>query len=290
MKFTNIPVTAMDNIQLNAGMLLSEFDISTRTLDRSKQIGATTGGVNFTATPTTSDYGADIDNCPTNVLELKRLDSWDVTMGGTFISANTATAKYLVGAAGLDTSISGVDHIQPRNDLEVADFQDIWWVGDYSTKNGDTNGGGIAIKLHNALSTGGFQIQSTNKGKGQFAFTFTGHYSINAQDTPPFDIYIWEGTDEPSPEPPTPTTYTVTNTLTHVVNSNEATSVTAEAAYSATLSAEEGYSLAESGASVEVTMGGTDITATAYTAETGAVAIASVTGNIVITAVAVESL
>lgn len=282
MKFTNIPITAMDNIQLNAGMLLSEFDIATRTLDRSKQIGATTGGVNFTATPTTSDYGEDIDNCPTNVLELKRLDSWEVTMGGTFISANTSTAKYLVGAADEDTSIEGVSHLAPRNDLLTTDFKDIWWVGDYSTKNGNQNGGGIAIKLHNALSTGGFQIQSTNKGKGQFAFTFTGHYSINSQDTPPFDIYIWSGQDEPDE----PVTYDITLALTHVTSSNDATSVEAGANYSTTLTADTGYTL--TGGTVTVEMNGVDVTASAYAPATGTVTLVGVTGDIEITASAVE--
>lgn len=282
MKFTNIPITAMDNIQLNAGMLLSKFDIETRTLDRSKQIGATTGGVNFTATPTTSDYGADIDNCPTNVLELKRLDSWEVTMGGTFISANTATAQYLVGAADLDTSITGVDHLAPRNDLLTTDFKDIWWVGDYSTKNGNQNGGGIAIKLHNALSTGGFQIQSTNKGKGQFAFTFTGHYSINSQDTPPFDIYIWSGQDEPDE----PVTYDITLALTNVTSSNDATSVEAGANYSTTLTADTGYTL--TGGTVTVEMNGEDVTASAYAPATGTITLVGVTGDIEITASAVE--
>ena len=48
----------------------------------------------------------------------------------------------------------------------------------------------------NGLSTGGFQLKTGDKSKGQFTFEFTGHYSINAQDTPPFEIYIKAGTDE----------------------------------------------------------------------------------------------
>ena len=75
---------------------------------------------------------------------------------------------------------------------------------------------------------------------------------------------------------------TITNTLTHVTNSNAATSIENETAYSATLSADTGYTLD----SVTVTMGGTDITSTAYS--DGGVSIASVTGDIVITAVATK--
>lgn len=195
MKFTRIPETAFQTLQLNAGILLSDFTPGTGTVDETDLLGATTGGVNFTATPTYSDFGEDIDNCPVNVLELKRLDSWEVTMSGTFITIDTNAAKRLIGAASIDTS--DATKVTPRNDLLTTDFQDLWWVGDYSDKNGDTNGGYVAIHMLNGLSTGGFQLQSGNREKGQFAFEFTGHYSIEAQDTVPFEVYIKTGTDEP---------------------------------------------------------------------------------------------
>ena len=195
MKFTRIPETAFQNLQLNAGILLSDFTPGTGTVEETDLLGATSGGVNFTATPTFSDFGEDIDNCPVNVLELKRLDSWEVTMSGTFITVDTTLAKRLIGAADIDTS--DATKVTPRNDLLETDFNDIWWVGDYSDKNGDTNGGYAAIHMLNGLSTGGFQLQSGNREKGQFSFEFTGHYSIEAQDKVPFEVYIKAGTDEP---------------------------------------------------------------------------------------------
>ena len=73
---------------------------------------------------------------------------------------------------------------------------DLWWVGDYSDKNGATNGGFVAIHVRNALNTGGFQLQSGDKSKGQFAFEFTGHYSIEAQDVVPYEVYIKAGSAE----------------------------------------------------------------------------------------------
>lgn len=115
-------------------------------------------------------------------------------MSGTFVAADTAIAKRLVGAADIDTQ--DTTKVTPRNDLADADFSDIWFVGDYSDQNGEANGGFIAIKLINALSTGGFQLQTSDKAKGQFSFTFTGHYSIVAQGTVPFEIYIKAGTAE----------------------------------------------------------------------------------------------
>lgn len=194
MKFTKIPSDAFQKLQINAGILTTDFTPATGTIGAAGQIGATTGGVSFTATPTYSDYGEDIDNCPKNMKELKKLESWEATISGTFVNADTAIAKMLVGAADIGTS--DTTKITPRNDVLASDFETIWLVGDYSDKNGETNGGFIAIKLINALSTGGFQIQTADKAKGQFAFTFTGHYSMDAQDTPPFEIYIKAGTAE----------------------------------------------------------------------------------------------
>ena len=194
MKFTKLPSDAFQKLQISAGRLTTDFTPATGTIGEAGQIGATTGGVNFTATPTYSDFGEDIDNCPKNMKELKKLDSWEAKMTGTFVNADTAIAKRLCGAADIGTT--DTTKVTPRNDLKDADFDDIWLVGDYSDKNGETNGGFIAIKLLNALSTGGFQLKTADKSKGQFAFEFTGHYSMSAQDTVPFEIYIKAGTAE----------------------------------------------------------------------------------------------
>jgi hypothetical protein len=99
----------------------------------------------------------------------------------------------LVGAADVAT-----DKITPRNDLADTDFDDLWWVGDYSDKNGATKGGYVAIHMMNTLSTGGFQIQSTDKEKGEFAFEFTAHFSNAAQDVVPFEVYVHAGESEPA--------------------------------------------------------------------------------------------
>lgn len=192
MKFTKIPSTTFQKIQLNAGVLLDSFVPSTAAISADSIIGATSGGNKFTATPTFSDWGNDIDNCPKNTKELKKLDEWQVTMSGTFVTADTAVAKRLIAAADIDGTDS--TKVVPRNDVLDADFTDLWWVGDYSNENGETNGGYIAIHMINTLSTGGFQIQSGDKAKGQFAYEFTAHYSIAQQDKVPFEIYIKSGT------------------------------------------------------------------------------------------------
>ena len=194
MKFTKIPSTTFQELQLNAGILATGFTPATGTLESADMLGATSGGVNFKATPTYSDFGDDIDNCPKNMMELKQLDSWDIKMSSTFVTVDTAAAKSLIGPADIGTT--DATKVTPRNSLATTDFDDIWWVGDYSDKNGATNGGYIAIHMMNALSTGGFQVKSGDKAKGQFAFEYTAHFSNSAQDTVPFEVYIKAGTAE----------------------------------------------------------------------------------------------
>lgn len=74
------------------------------------------------------------------------------------------------------------------------------------------------------------------------------------------------------------TTYFVSNTLTNCSTNNTATVINENSSYTATISANSGYTLS----SVTVTMGGADITSSCYSE--GTINISTVTGNIVITA------
>lgn len=193
-KFTKIPADTFKQLQINAGVILSDFTPATGAFEPENQLGATTGGITLTAMPTYTDFGEDVDNCPKNTMELKRQDGVEVKCSGTFVTVTTTSAKSLMAAADID----GTDttKVVPRRDLSSADFSDIWIVGDYSDKNGATNGGFIAIRMMNALSTGGFQLKTADKGKGQMAFEYTAHYSISKQDVVPYELYIKAGTAE----------------------------------------------------------------------------------------------
>lgn len=75
---------------------------------------------------------------------------------------------------------------------------------------------------------------------------------------------------------------TITKNLTGCTISNDASQVDYGEAYTATIAAESGKTIT----SVVVKMGGADITATAYTASSGAINISKVTGAVTITAAA----
>jgi hypothetical protein len=193
-KYTRAPEDAFEKLQLNAGILLDDFTPATGVIGNI--LGATTGGINFTTNPSFVDFGEDVDNVPNNMMEFKHLQQYDPQMSGTFLTCSPALAKQLVGAADIDAT--DTTKVVPRAELLATDFEDVWWVGDYSDVNTGDDAGFLAIHLLNSLNTAGFQIQSTKNEKGQLAFEFHGHYSLADQDTVPFEIYVKAGESEPS--------------------------------------------------------------------------------------------
>lgn len=187
-RFTVIPQDTFKELQMDAGILLTSFDPANPTVSDSAIVCATTGGINASCTAEYSDLGEDVDNCPNNVKELKHLDSWTCTMSFTSLGTSPASIKLALGAADIDST--DATKIVPRAELQQTDFSDIWWVGDRA------DGGMVAVQLKNALSTGGFTIQTTKNGKGQVSVELTGHVSITAQDVVPMVFYSAEGEAE----------------------------------------------------------------------------------------------
>lgn len=190
-KFTVIPQDTFSGLQLDAGVLLKKFTPATPAAPADEDIiCATTGGINATCVPTYSDLGKDVDNCPVNMKELKHLDSWECKLTFTSLGMSANAIKLALGAADIgDTSASKQDTITPRRDLKQTDFTDLWWVGDRA------DGGCVAIQIKNALSTGGFSLQTTKNGKGQLSVELTGHVSIDAQDTMPMVFYSLDASE-----------------------------------------------------------------------------------------------
>lgn len=184
-KFTVIPQSTFEEMQMDAGVLLTSFDPTNPVApDDADIICATTGGINPSCVATYSDLGEDVDNCPNNMKELKHLDGWDCTMAFTSLGTSPAAIRLALGAADINAETG---KITPRRDLSQDDFTDIWWVGDRA------DGGMVAIRLINALSTEGFSLQTTKSGKGQTSVTLTGHVSINAQNVVPMEFYSADG-------------------------------------------------------------------------------------------------
>lgn len=179
-RFTKIPQNAFDALQLDAGVLLNTFNPATPAITDEAIICATTGGITVACTATYSDFAEDVDNAPNNLKEFKHLDGWECSISTTSLGTSPELIKLALGAADITAATS---KITPRRDLEQTDFADIWWVGDRA------DGGFVAVKLINGLSTSGLSLTTTKNGKGQIAITIMGHVSIDAQDTMPMEFY-----------------------------------------------------------------------------------------------------
>lgn len=232
--FTQIPLESFKEMQLNAGIVVTYFDpkhpniacygkehtcegceecgCKTSVKDKKCEIiAATKGGITINCTPTYSDLGSDVDNCPANLLELKHLDSWDCGMSFTSVTLTKSLADLAIGAVISDTNGQkppcgqecttcetckcGEDGkcqfkdmteytIKPRIDVKESDFKDIWWIGDLM------GGGFVAICIKNALCTSGFSLKTTKNGKGEVALTMTGHVKAASQKDVPMELYV----------------------------------------------------------------------------------------------------
>lgn len=181
MKFTVIPQDTFQAMQLNAGVLLKTFDPKNPAAPKDEDIiCATTGGITIAATPTYTDMGEDVDNCPDNMMELKTLDGWDCKISFTGLGTSPENIRMALGAADINAE-SGA--IELAGKLKNTHFADKWWVGDRA------DGGMVAAHLKNALSTGGMTLKTTKNGKGQISVELTGHVSIKDQKTMPMEFY-----------------------------------------------------------------------------------------------------
>lgn len=187
-RFTQVKPDAFKDIQVEAGVITTSFDPANPILDRTKILCVTTGGINPTCKPSYTDYFEDLDNVPNGTMEGKQLDSWECGLATTIVDVTPAGVKLGLGAADIDSNDS--TRITPRSTLKLSDFTpSIWWVGDRA------DGGFFAIQMLNALSTEGFSLQTTKKGKGTMSLNIMGHFSMNAIDTVPMNFYVVEGDD-----------------------------------------------------------------------------------------------
>lgn len=177
-RFTQIPQNAFEALQLDAGVLLKNFDLENGTFKNEDIICATTGGVNASCVAEYSDFAEDVDNAPNNLMEFKHLDGWECKIAATGLGASLESIRLALGAADIVQN-----RVVPRRTLKQSDFADLYWAGDRA------DGGGAVIRLKNALSTGGFSLQTGKNAKGQSALEFTGHVSIKEQDVMPMEFY-----------------------------------------------------------------------------------------------------
>ena len=181
-KFTRITQDAFKSMQFNSGIVLNKFDVNgTTEVQDADIVTATTGGITAACKANFTDLGGDVDNAQKNTAELMQIEDYDCTLAFTALNATTDVIKLAIGAADVTEKKT-----TPRMTLDptesTGDFKDIWWVGD------TIDGGYVAVRLMNALSTGGLTLKTTDKGKGNIAVTLTGCPRLGS-DVVPMEWY-----------------------------------------------------------------------------------------------------
>jgi hypothetical protein len=185
---TRISADAADKMQINAGLLLNNFDVANPVEPADEDIVCeTTGDFSITCTPTVEDFFADVNNAPTNTKEGKQITGWECSLGVTALSITEENLILALGAA--DTMEDG--GIRPRSTYKAEDFKSLYWIGDMIDENKL-----FAIVMDDTVSTGGLSFTSTNNGKGGLALTLMPHSTITNIEKVPMAFYILEKVDE----------------------------------------------------------------------------------------------
>lgn len=178
---TGLRASTFENLQLNAGMFLANFDYSTATdaatlgellkTEREKTsgsalIGATRGGGTFVCTPNTRSIEADGKREEWKGSSVN--DGWTIKLTTTLLEINATNLKRSFGTADV-TDTEKKHTIKIRTDIKAADYiESLVWVG-------DTSKGYVLIAIKNALNTAGATLTWTDKGEGTIPVEFTAH-------------------------------------------------------------------------------------------------------------------
>lgn len=178
---TGLRASTFENLQLNAGMFLANFDYSTATdaatlgallkTEREKTsgsalIGATRGGGTFVCTPNKRSIEADGKREEWKGSSVN--DGWTIKLTTTLLEINATNLKRSFGTADV-TDVEKKHTIKIRTDIKDADYiESLVWVG-------DTSKGYVLIAIKNALNTAGATLTWTDKGEGTIPVEFTAH-------------------------------------------------------------------------------------------------------------------
>lgn len=190
---------AFENLQLNAGVFLVDFDyssisnagalktaISTALSDPEKILGVTRGGGSFTVTRETRTPEVDGMRYPFKGSDY--VDSVDAYLSGTLLEVTPENFARLLATgdsstSGSKTTITMHTAIDPDTDY----IDKLCWVGDIA------DGRLILIELDNAINTSDFNLTFTDKGEGTMTFEFHARQSdVSDYDNAPFRVVYFD--------------------------------------------------------------------------------------------------
>lgn len=186
-KATRITADAAEKMQINAGIIVWNFDISNPSSPKDEDIAfETTGDYSITCAPIFEDMFADVNNAPKNSKEGVRIIGWDCGLNVTSFTVTKESLALSIGAAAV-TENGG---IIPRKDIYDEDFKNPYWLADMVDPNKL-----LAVSLKYALSKNGLNYTASDMGKGKLGINLTPHVSITNPDECPMAFYILEKSD-----------------------------------------------------------------------------------------------
>ena len=190
---------AFDNLQLNAGIFLADFDISgitdatalktalaTAITAGTTLLGVTRGGGSFTVTKEVRT--PEVDGVRYAFKGQDFIDSCDAYLSGTLLEVNPVNFKRLLGTgdvatSGKKTTVTMHTAVNPDTDY----IDSLIWIGDIA------DGRLVAIELDNAFNTQDFSLTFTDKGEGTMTFEFHARQDdVLDYDNAPFRVIFFE--------------------------------------------------------------------------------------------------
>lgn len=193
-----IRTETFQNLQLNAGIFIKNFDYDTPTdaealktaitaaiVAGTNILGATRGGGTFTATREIRT--PEVDGMRYGFIGSDFVDSADAYLSTTLIEVTPAAVEACLGNA-TKTSAGKKTTIKMHTAIETADYlSNLCWIGDLA------DGRLVLIALKNAMNTADFTLTFTDKGEGTLAAEFHARQAaVSDYDYAPFEIVFFE--------------------------------------------------------------------------------------------------
>lgn len=193
---TGLSAKTFENLQLNAGVFLKNFDYASATdaatlktklaeaiQAKTGVLGATRGGGSFECKPETRNIEADGMRYPYKGSTVN--DMWTVKLKTTLLEATPQNFADALMCADVQTEV-GKTTVTVRTAIAADDYIDsLCWVG-------DTSKGYVLIDLKNALNLAGASFTFQDKGEGTLPVEFQAHQaSLEDQEHAPFEIVFF---------------------------------------------------------------------------------------------------
>lgn len=191
---------AFQNLQLNAGIFLVDYDYSSITDatalkaalatlvsgNSDKILGVTRGGGSFTVTREIRTPEVDGMRYPFKGADF--VDSVDAYLSGTELEVVPANFKRILGT-GVSTTSGKKTTIKMRTAIDSSTdyITSLVWIGDLA------DGKVVLIKLDNAFNTADFNLTFTDKGEGTMTFEFHARQAdVLDYDYAPFEVVFFD--------------------------------------------------------------------------------------------------